>query len=141
MYQPSKYYNPEIQVAAMKRRYPQFHDVKKKKGEIDFTGIIKVSLVLPAYTIVVTYRGDLRPLVRVVSPVLVPDRPHFHEVNNSLCLYHPKNFNWTRDKLVAQYIISWAAAWIYFYEVWLVSKIWYGPEADHKDELLKLETI
>ena len=30
--------------------------------------------------------------------------------------------------------MDWTIAWIYFYEVWLETKIWYGPEASHNNK-------
>ena len=29
--------------------------------------------------------------------------------------------------------MDWTIAWIYFYEVWLETNIWYGPEVPHNN--------
>ena len=34
--------------------------------------------------------------------------------------------------LIARYIVPWAAAWLYFYEVWLDLGVWLGPEVPHR---------
>ena len=41
------------------------------------------------------------------------------------------NYNWNVDKLIAKDIVPWTAAWIYFYEYWLRTGEWVGPEAPH----------
>lgn len=130
-FQPTKTYNYDIQIWAMKSRYPQFKVIKKSKSEFEFIGDLHVKPELPVYTVSITYRVNSAPQVRIISPALVPEPPHFYSKSKTLCLYHPDNFNWTKDKLIANQIVSWTAGWIYFYEVWLQTGIWYGPEAHH----------
>lgn len=130
-------YNIDIQIGAMKSRYPQFRAIKRGRFEIEFIGNLAVMPVFPVYTVSITYRGNLGPLVRVLKPVLVEDPPHFYKKSKSLCLYHPRNYNWTKQKLIAKDILSWTAAWIYFYEKWLQTGKWYGPEVEHTEYLLK----
>lgn len=128
----TKHYNPAVQIGAMKSRYPQFKSVRRG-DDIEFIGTLLVKPTLPVYTVSITYRGDLKPLVRILKPGLVEKPPHFYELSKSLCLYHPSNYHWSKDKLIAKDIVSWSAAWIYFYEKWLEKGIWYGPEAAHDD--------
>lgn len=127
----TKYLNPEIQIGAMRSRYPQFKVKKLGAGKIEFTGDLQVKPELPVYTVSITYRGDSSPIVKVLNPQLVAEPPHIYKEKRTLCLYHPSNFHWTGEKLIAKEIVSWTAAWIYFYEVWLQKGIWYGPEAEH----------
>jgi len=136
----NKYYNSDIQIGAMKSRYPQFKVKKRGQYDIEFIGDIIVKPVFPVYTVSINYRGDSRPLVKIIKPELVEDPPHFYKESQSLCLYHPKNFHWVKEKLIAKDIVPWTAAWIYFYEVWLQKGVWYGPEAGHENDLLKAET-
>lgn len=136
----NKYYNSDIQINAMKSRYPQFKAKKRGRYDIEFIGDLIVKPAFPVYTVSITYRGDVRPLVKVIKPELVEDPPHFYKETQSLCLYHPKNYHWAKEKLIAKDIVSWTAAWIYFYEVWLQKGVWYGPEAEHEENLLKTET-
>jgi hypothetical protein len=117
----------------MKSRHPQFKFKKRGQFNIEFTGDILVKPLFPIYTISIVYRGDLIPMVRVIKPELIEEPPHFYHENETLCLYHPKNYRWTKERLIAKDIVSWAAAWIYFYEVWLQKGVWYGPEAEHSD--------
>jgi hypothetical protein len=138
MFQLPKYYDPVIQIGAMKSRYPQFKIDRRGQYDMLFTGELKVRPQFPLYSVTIHYQGRIRPLVRIIEPALVESPPHFFKETNSLCLYHPQNYHWTSEKLVAKDIVSWTAAWIYFYEVWLQKGQWYGPEADHY-ELIKSE--
>ena len=85
---------------------------------------------LPIYNVSVYYRFNLSPKVFVNSPVLDEKCPHVFR-DNSLCLYHRDNYKWNADKLVATSIMEWTIAWIYFYEAWLQTGEWYGPEVPH----------
>jgi hypothetical protein len=137
----NKYYNPDIQIAAMKSRYPQFKAKKWGQNNIEFIGELIVKPVFPVHTVSITYNGNLRPLVKVIKPELVENPPHFYKESQSLCLYHPKNYHWTKEKLIAKDIVAWTAAWLYFYEVWLQKDVWLGPEADHGNNLLTPESL
>jgi hypothetical protein len=133
-YLKSKYYNSDVQIGAMKSLYPQFKVKKRGQFEIEFTGELQAKPELPIYTISIEYLGDNTPKVKVIRPVLVENPPHFYTQSNTLCLYHPNDYKWRKERLVAKDIVSWTAAWIYFYEAWLQHKVWLGPEADHSAE-------
>ncbi|WBX96036.1 hypothetical protein [Chryseobacterium gambrini] len=123
----------------MKQRYPQFKH-KQEGGNIVFTGTLQVKPEFPVYTISITYRGGASPIVKVINPQLVENPPHVYKLaDNKLCLYNPKNFTWTKEKLIAKEILEWTAGWLYFYEVWLETGIWYGPEAHEDFEKLDFE--
>jgi hypothetical protein len=139
MYTTAKYYNPDLQIWVMKSKYPQFKSKKRGKYDIEFTGELIVKPTFPTYTVSINYRGNSAPVVKVMKPELVLKPPHFYREEGALCLYHPKNYKWTKEKLIAKDIVSWTAAWIYFYEVWLKEDKWYGPEVDHDINLCKEE--
>ena len=139
MYFKKQKYNLDVQIRAMKQRYPQFKH-KKEGNTIVFEGTLQVKPEFPVYTISILYRGSLPPIVKVVNPQLVENPPHvYRSAENKLCLYHPNNFNWTKEKFVAKEIIEWTAGWLYFYEVWLETGVWYGPEAHEDFEKLDYE--
>jgi hypothetical protein len=124
--------NPLVQIGAMKSKFPQFQS--KQKGEnIVFTGDLFVKSELPIYNVSVEYRGNLRPVVKVNSPVLVDKPPHTFE-DKSLCLYHSNNFKWNANKLIVKEIMQWTIAWIYFYEYWLQTGEWIAPAVPHNSE-------
>ncbi len=121
--------NETIQIQAMKSKYPNF-SCKKKDGELIFTGDLMIMPELPVYNVSVHYRFNLPPKVYVNSPKLDDKCPHRYK-DDSLCLYHRDNFKWNADKLLATMIMQWTIAWIYFYEAWLQTGEWYGPEVPH----------
>lgn len=127
----NKFYSPLHQIEFMKRSFPQFKARKIQGDQVEFTGSLNVNPRFPTYLVSILYRGHLKPLVKVLSPKLVPKPPHYYKESESLCLYHPDNYNWQAGRILAREIVPWTAAWIYFYEVWLITGVWYGPEAEH----------
>ena len=125
--------NPLIQIGAMKSKFPQFKS-KQKGNNIVFTGDLFIKPELPIYNVSIEYRGNLRPIVKINAPALVEKPPHFYHSDKSLCLYHADNFKWSSDKLIAKEIMHWTIAWIYFYEYWLQTDKWIGPEVSHNTE-------
>ena len=128
-----------IQIQSMKSMYPNFTYKVLGDKHVIFTGDLLIKPELPIYTVSIEYKGSKRPLVKVLNPKLADDRPHFYPTSKSLCLYHPDQFNWKETSLVSNHIVSWTVAWIYFYEVWLQEKKWYGPEAPHELNTIKNE--
>ena len=121
----------------MRSRFPQFRVKQRGLLDLEFIGTLLVKDGFPVYTISVHYQGDLRPVVKVLKPDLVAEPPHFFKASDSLCLYKSTDYSWNRRRLIAIDIIPWAAAWVYFYEVWLQTGIWYGPEASHDTNEIK----
>ena len=85
----------------------------------------------PQYRLRLLHEPHRVPRVWVVSPRLRPDAPHRYPGNHSLCLYWPKEWWWTPQKSLAETIIPWAAFWLYYYELWLVTGEWLGPTSPH----------
>lgn len=126
--------NITAQIAEIKKLYPSFR-YAIRGNDIIFKGEIQVKPEFPVYTISLKYNStNKHPIVKILNPKLVENPPHFYSKTKSLCLYHPKNFYWDNNKLIANEIMDWTIAWIYFYEVWLETKIWYGPEVTHSND-------
>lgn len=121
--------NEYSQIQAMRSKFPAFK-AKKKNGEIIFTGDLLIKPELPIYNVTVHYRFNKSPKVFINSPEIDKRCPHKYS-DGSLCLYHSSNYKWNADKLVALHIMQWTIAWIYFYEAWLQTGEWYGPEVPH----------
>jgi hypothetical protein len=128
-------YNSYTQVLEMQKLCPWFtHKVNRVYPDyITFTGELQPEPTFPVYTVRVVYRGWKNPRVQVLSPELVKVPPHYYGNTRSLCLYKPSHLNWKENMSIAQEIIPRVAAWIFFYEMWLSTGIWYGDEAEHDD--------
>jgi len=129
--------NVFAQIGAMKSKYPQFKAKHLSNDTVTFIGDLLIKPELPIYTVSVEYRGTLSPRVRVIEPKLVENRPHFYKNTECLCLYHPDDFKWDCRKLVAKEIMSWTIAWLYFYEAWLQTGKFLGPESHHTPNTIK----
>jgi hypothetical protein len=114
----------------MQRAYPQFA-CRGTRGRYTFRGDLQPNAEGETYAVEVTCRPGAIPRVRVLSPVLDDDAPHRFK-DGSLCLFHPRIFEWHGGRLVSDYIVPWTAAWLFFYEHWLDLGVWLGPEAPHR---------
>lgn len=117
----------------MRQRYPQF-TVRASLSDprfLTFIGEVQAHETLSAYTLKISYRYNLPPIVQVFAPMLVEKPPHFYADTQSLCLYHPRDFTWHREVSLAAEIVPRAVGWVYFYEKWLQSGEWFGDEAPH----------
>jgi len=65
-------------------------------------------------------------------PYQIPKGKHSHiNVDLSLCLYHRKEFNWADHPFLDQYIIPWTFMWQVYFNEWLKTGQWPGPEFKH----------
>ena len=125
--------NPVLQVLKMKKLFPQF-TWAGKSGKYVFRGILNPSSNSQGYYIRINYDSFDVPKVFVDRPKIRDDAPHRYQKDKSLCLYHPKNFQWEQKYFLADTVVPWTIAWLYFYEAWIKTGIWYGPEAEHTQE-------
>lgn len=134
-------YLPDVQIHAVKSLYPNW-EYKRSSKSVVFWGDLIVSDSLPIYRVKIEYRGNRRPNVKIKRPTIVKNAPHRFN-DGSLCLYREDLYDWNAHKLLTTEIIPWTAAWIYFYEYWLQTGAWVGPEAPHfnntSNKLLKNE--
>lgn len=119
----------QVQKLAMQSRFPEFCCVKEKEG-LTFTGTLAPRETSPAYEVRVQYRLGQYPRVNVLSPTLHPLALHLWD-DGSLCLFRPRLRRWRNGDLLAKKILPWTALWLYFYEGWLETGVWLGPEASH----------
>lgn len=124
--------NDIAQIQAMKSLFPSFHSYYKS-GNLIFKGDLFIKKEIPVYNVSIVYRREKNPKVYINSPELKVNTPHRYREGN-ICLYHPLNFRRNGRQLVAKQIMGWTIAWIYFYEVWLETGVWYGPEVPHDEE-------
>jgi hypothetical protein len=146
------------QVAAMKRLWPRFDvaDVAADRAtwfgplaglELQYRIMIQFGLPLPRGSEQERWRRF--PIVRVLTPALEPNwdgreeapLPHVYfelpDISLSpLCLFDPRQREWSHDDLIAETTVRWAADWLACYEGWQATGRWTGggrhAEADAK---------
>jgi len=126
---------PGQQILHMHRRFPGFEH-RRENGEHVWRGKLQPSEVADVYELEVRWRLWQRPQVLVITPPLHPDAPHRYG-DGSLCLDYPPDCDWSSRQLIATHTIPWAAESLYWYEIWLETGIWYGPEKHHTDAKTK----
>ncbi|MBI5402513.1 MAG: hypothetical protein HY959_03870 [Ignavibacteriae bacterium] len=124
-----KPYNYSLQALNMRSKFPQFKAVRKKNG-YDFIGILKPRDT--EYQVHINYGEFAHPKVFVLSPEL-KSRKHMYQ-DGSLCIYKRSELKWRKDLLVSKYIVPLTAMWLYYYEIFILTDEWLGPEAPHNDE-------
>lgn len=135
------------QIRAMQRRWPGFEVTQPYVDHVVWFG--SLAGIERSYRLMVEYglprsseTDDMFrrfPAVRVLSPRLEPKfdaveeapLPHvyFDEIDitlSPLCLFDPAAAEWTRNDLIANTTIPWAADWLACYEGWLATGKWLG---------------
>lgn len=113
--------------------FPQFaYAFDRGTATATWQGTLQPRDESPSYEVRVTYKmGKHRdPRVTVLSPPIRTGAPHRYP-DGSLCLYYPRDRSWHEGLYIADTIIPWAAMWLYFYELWCDTEIWWGSAAPH----------
>lgn len=86
------------------------------------------------YTLCLNYEWLWPPRIWVVDPdfSVLKGLPHVY-AGNRLCLYHPRDWSWKSSCNITGTIIRWAQMWLVYYEDFLRTGSWRGPEADHNE--------
>jgi hypothetical protein len=130
---------PAIQIIEMRRSFPTMDLVDRAhlvwRGPVQPTesGVVYDLELYSRYR-----KAGGVPRVWVTNPPLTntPGRtipPHCYP-DRSLCLYHPRENPWGRDQVIAETVMPWACGWLVFYETWLDTGRWLGPEYDHSGD-------
>ena len=90
----------------------------------------RIKLNYESYHIRIEYGGYTKPKVFISSHNLERSCGHLNR-DNTLCLYKTTDFIWKNTNSIAKDIVPLIYAWIYFYEDWSKTKIWYGFSAKH----------
>lgn len=116
----------------MKQKFPdfQFYSTGTEFGY--WIGRLQPQSNSPEYEIKVLYPQNKIPRVYVLSPEILDKAPHRYPADKSLCLYYPWDNSFSsKYSIIADTIIPWAAEWLYLYEIWLDTGVWWGEEAPH----------
>jgi hypothetical protein len=128
--------SPALQIARMARLFPSLLLVDRR--HLIWQGPIQPveggrSFILRVHA---NWQGTGIPRVRVLSPPLLDlpgttQPPHTYR-DGALCLYHPTDYGWSGDQFIAETMVPWACEWCFYYEHWLATGSWLGPEYLHR---------
>jgi len=118
---------------SMLQMYWKEFPVTSTAFSINVKGIWKASGYQNKYSFEILY--DLqngKPYCYIMAPYIKPS-PSIHlNSNYTLCLYHFREYAFTKKFLLATEIIPWIIEWTLYYELYLINgNIWKGPEAPH----------
>jgi hypothetical protein len=114
--------------------YPSMERLPSAPDEAVWRGRLRAKPESPLYTVCVWYRLGQVPRVWVREVMLAKHKrsvPHIYEWDYSLCLYWPSDRRWQATDVIAYTILPWTCSWLGFYELWVDTDHWYGPEAPH----------
>jgi len=106
-----------------------------KKDRLVWVGELQPTPGGGLYVVRIEYQPPGSPKVYLQKPKLVRanDGRDFNHVygDGRLCLYDPREDEWTPEMGIARSIIPWTIQWLFYYEVWLQTGKWCGDEAAH----------
>jgi hypothetical protein len=131
------------QVAGLRSLFP-VGKTRWTRNSVNWKGTLSPSAQGRLYGLELNYRLGEPPDVWVKSPNLKDladgrSLPHvYSQEEQRLCLYVPGRKLWTPRKSVAATLLPWAALWLYYFELWLVTDEWLGlgehPQMDDCNE-------
>lgn len=111
-----------------------------RAGRLTWRGRLQPTRLSRYYLVSFDYVGNNFPVVRVLDPPLEPTVEHLlpHVFRDgTLCLH--ERHEWRPDMRLVETIIAWTCEWLYFYEIWLGTKLWFGDGDDAGRELHGVE--
>jgi hypothetical protein len=114
------------QLLEMKRLHPEFR-CELRRNALVCVGGLRPRPICDEYLVEVRYDLNKRPKVTVLKPLLTArpgERIPHRFSDGSLCLHMPRE--WRSSMSIAEYILPWAALWLYFYEIWYITGKWLG---------------
>lgn len=136
------------QIGAMRRHWPSFEVTDAGNDHATWFGAlagielryrVMIQFGLPDQTGFDQSLWRRFPVVRVLSPRLRPNRdakdeaplPHVYFQSSDislspLCLFDPREREWSHDDLIAKTTVPWAADWLACYEGWRATGRWTG---------------
>ena len=104
---------------------------------ISWEGMLKPTPDSRTYHVRMDYTLGNSPHVRILSPDLhhlagSRKLPHtYKQAEKRICLYYPDGRLWRPQMSLAVTVMTWTLAWLVFFELWLMTDIWYGRGKGH----------
>ena len=140
---PTKSKRPSIAVQAglLRSTYPGC-DVKTSLNRtLTWTFKVKPSPLSDGYNVRMDYTIGKKPKVFVKTKLALAygaaELPHVYDnARQKLCLFFPDGSQWNSSMLLAKTIVPWIYDWLFHYEIWLATGLWFGggihPENDEE---------
>lgn len=117
-----------IQCYHMRCFWPQFASKTNRGNYACWTGKLQPTHLSETFQVEIAYTAPWRPKVCVLSPELKvhPEHTRLPHVfsDGTLCVHTDKD--WRPGLVIARTILPWTCAWLYFYELWLLTGCWLG---------------
>lgn len=125
----------DAQVAGMKATWPHLaaRRIDRRTQSARWVGSVRPQYA--SYSLEIRYQLGLFPEVRVLAPQLVRlpgnvegQLPHVYPPaeDPTLCLFDPREQEWTATMTIASTTVPWALDWLACYELWLMTGRWTG---------------
>lgn len=100
-------------------------------GVLICTGEIQPDPACNTYKVRIEYLAGNQPQVYIKSPELIESNQIHVYREGFLCLFDPSETRWKDNMKLSEYTIPWLVEWILYYELWLLTGKWEGPESSH----------
>lgn len=126
------FYKLHLEKVLLEKHF-DFLQCRLDKNILHINGTCTPSEFSQTYNYKVKLQVRERPKVYVTNPVIkYNDEIHMYSTDNSLCLYYPRDYNWTSDSHLYNTIIPWTHEWFVFYELYQISGKWQHPFVEHR---------
>jgi hypothetical protein len=109
--------------------------VTLREPHLRWVGDLHPTELSPPYRTRIDYELGQYPTVKVIDPPITETYQRIPHIYNSgaLCVHDAKD--WSPRMLLVDTIVAWTIEWLYFWELYLATCIWYGdgPNTDIAD--------
>lgn len=119
-----------LQCVHMRKHFPCFK-CSLMRGTLECIGEITPSDDCDTYRIRIRLRRRGTPEVRVLNPKIQQSSKIHMFSTEDLCLFDHREKPWMDRDNLHEKIVPWTAEWLVFYELYLLTGRWFGPEAPH----------
>ena len=121
-----------VEKLQIQERFP-FLKTRMVGSRLVCRGRVQPTTASATYRIEVVYEPWDAPQIRILEPEIKPEgKLHFYK-NGTLCLYDWREKPWQKRWHLADTIVPWAAEWLVFYEIYLLTGKRIGRAAVHSD--------
>lgn len=125
---------------AFNKYFTGFKCLNPRNGNfLTFIGYLQPTPNSFIYEVEIEYRSLIYPKATVKNKELDKSCPHLNG-DGSLCLFHPSEFEWKTNYLLAKKFVPIVSSWLFFYEKWEKFGVWFCDEYPHEKPKEELAT-